>query len=41
LQQQGKFDDAERIWRGIQELYRNDPAATNILLEIERARQKK
>jgi tRNA A-37 threonylcarbamoyl transferase component Bud32 len=41
LQQQGKLDDAERIWRGIQELYRNDPAATNILLEIERARQKK
>jgi len=41
LQQQGKLDDAERIWRGIQELYRNDPAAANILLEIERARQEK
>jgi eukaryotic-like serine/threonine-protein kinase len=41
LQQQGKLDDAERIWRGIQELYRNDPAAANILLEIQRTRQKK
>jgi tRNA A-37 threonylcarbamoyl transferase component Bud32 len=41
LQRQGKFDDANRIWAGIEQLYSNDPAAADILDEIQRTRQKK
>ena len=40
LHEQGKIADAERIWIGIEQLYRNDPAAADILLEVQRARKK-
>ena len=30
--------DAQRIWNAVEQLYRNDPAATDILLEIKKAR---
>ena len=40
LRRQGKADDAERIWLGIEQLYRNDPAAVEIIQEVQRAQRK-
>ena len=40
LRTQGKADDAERILAGIEELYRNDPSAQEVLNDVKRARQK-
>ncbi len=40
LRREGKLADAERIWAGIEQLYRNDPTAAEIILEVQRARQK-
>jgi tRNA A-37 threonylcarbamoyl transferase component Bud32 len=40
LRREGKHADAERIWTGIEQLYRNDPAEAEILLEVQKARQK-
>jgi serine/threonine protein kinase len=39
LRIQGKRDEAERIWKGIEQLYRNDPAASQIILDVHKARQ--
>ncbi len=39
LNKQGKRADAERIWTGIEQLYRNDPAADEFLDEVKRARK--
>jgi tRNA A-37 threonylcarbamoyl transferase component Bud32 len=39
LHSQGKHVEAERILAGIEQLYRNDPTATEILLEVQRARK--
>jgi hypothetical protein len=41
LQQNGKRADAERILAGIEQLYRDDPSAAELLLEVQQARQKK
>jgi hypothetical protein len=40
LKRQGKNADAERIWTGIEQLYRNDPGAAELLQEVAKARQK-
>lgn len=40
LRRQGKNADAERIWKGIEQLYGNDPAAAEIIGEVRKARQK-
>jgi tRNA A-37 threonylcarbamoyl transferase component Bud32 len=40
LRTQGKADDAERILAAIEELYRDDPSAREILNDVKRARQK-
>jgi serine/threonine-protein kinase len=40
LQRDGKHAQAERIWAGIEQLYRNDPAAEGILAQVQKARQK-
>lgn len=40
LHEQGKQADAERIWSGIEALYRDDPSAAEILGAVKRARQK-
>ena len=40
LRRQGKVAEAERIWKGIEELYRDDPGANEIRLEVQRARDK-
>jgi len=40
LRDQGKMDQAEAIWRGIEELYQNDPAAAEVLDKIKAARGK-
>lgn len=40
LRREGKREDAERIWSGIEQLYRDDPAAAEILAEVQKARQK-
>jgi serine/threonine-protein kinase len=40
LHRAGKHADAERIWSGIEQLYRDDPAAAEILAEVQKARQK-
>ena len=40
LQQQGKTEEAARILRGIEQLYGNDPAAVDLLLEVQRAKKK-
>ena len=40
LRTQGKPDDADRILAGIEHLYRNDPAAREILEEVQRARKR-
>ena len=41
LRDQGKTDQAEAIWRGLEELYQNDPAATDVLQSIKAERMKK
>jgi serine/threonine protein kinase len=41
LRDQGKTDQAEAIWRGIEELYRDDPGAAEVLDKIKAARGKK
>jgi serine/threonine-protein kinase len=40
LKQQGKLADAERIWTGIERLYGQDPTATALILEVQKARLK-
>jgi serine/threonine protein kinase len=40
LRKQDKAADADRILAGIEELYRNDPTAREILDEVQRAKQK-
>ena len=40
LHEQGKPDEARRIWKGIEQLYRNDPAAADFVLEAKRGLQK-
>jgi serine/threonine protein kinase len=40
LRTQGKADDADRILAGIEELYRTDPSAREILAEVQRAKIK-
>ena len=40
LRIQGKAEDADRILAGIEELYRNDPSAHEILGEVRRAKKK-
>jgi serine/threonine-protein kinase len=40
LRDQGKNAEAERIWQGIEELYRADPTAQDILQEVQAARKK-
>jgi TolA-binding protein len=40
LQHEGKHAEAERIWAGIEQLYRNDPAAEGILAQVQKARNK-
>jgi serine/threonine protein kinase len=40
LRAQGKAADAERIWCGIEQLYRNDPTAAEIILEVHKARNR-
>ena len=37
LRTQGRDADAERIWCGIEQLYRNDPTAQEIILEVNSA----
>jgi serine/threonine-protein kinase len=39
LQRQGKRAEAERIWAALEELYRDDPGAADLLAEIGRARK--
>ena len=41
LHGQGKEDDAQRIWRGIIQLYRGDPAAAEFVAEARKALGKK
>jgi serine/threonine protein kinase len=41
LREQGQVDQAEAIWRGLEELYQNDPAATEVLQSIKAERLKK
>jgi tRNA A-37 threonylcarbamoyl transferase component Bud32 len=36
----GKAADAERIWSGIEQLYRNDPTAADIVMEVHKARNR-
>jgi hypothetical protein len=38
LRDQGERDKAEEIWKGLEALYRNDPAAEGMLREIARDR---
>jgi hypothetical protein len=40
LAKQGKLQEAEAIWHGIEELYRNDPAARAILQQVQAARDR-
>jgi outer membrane protein assembly factor BamD (BamD/ComL family) len=40
LRAQGKGADAERIWCGIEQLYRNDPTANEITVEVQKARHR-
>lgn len=40
LKQQGKHVEAERIWDGIEQLYRNDPSAAGLLQDVQKVRQK-
>ncbi len=40
LLRQGKREEANRIWTGIEELYRNDPGAKGLIDEVQRARGK-
>jgi serine/threonine-protein kinase len=41
LAAQGKGEEADAIWRGLEDLYRNDPAARDVLAEVKAARRKK
>jgi serine/threonine-protein kinase len=41
LRQEGKNEEAEAIWRGIEELYRNDPSAAELMAAIQAARAKR
>jgi serine/threonine protein kinase len=41
LRDLGQMDQAEAIWRGIEELYRDDPGAAEVLEKIKAARAKK
>jgi hypothetical protein len=40
LRDAGKRDDANRIWSGLEALYRDDPAATPVMDELKRDREK-
>jgi len=40
LQQQGKVEDAEKIWTALETLYRNDLSAADVLVEIRKQRGK-
>lgn len=40
LRREGKLDEAERIWKGLEQLYGKDPGATEIILEVQRARHR-
>jgi tetratricopeptide (TPR) repeat protein len=40
LRASGQIQEAERIWTALEELYRNDPAATDIIAEVKKARGK-
>jgi serine/threonine protein kinase len=40
LRDQGKRREAERIWDGIEELYRDDPSTGDLLKEVREARQR-
>jgi hypothetical protein len=40
LRDQGRRADAERIWTAVEELYRADPGAADVLKEVARARAK-
>jgi serine/threonine-protein kinase len=38
LRRAKKLDEAERIWKGIEQLYGSDPTATDIIREVQKAR---
>jgi serine/threonine protein kinase len=40
LRDQGKIDEAEAIWRSLEELYQNDPGGAVVLKEIKAGRKK-
>jgi hypothetical protein len=40
LRDQGKKKEAEEVWQGLEELYWNDPAAREVLQDIQRDRGK-
>jgi hypothetical protein len=40
LKQQGKLEDAEKIWTALETLYRNDLSAADVLAEIRKQRGK-
>jgi hypothetical protein len=41
LRDEGRRAEAEKIWAGIEELYRNDPWAADVLEKVNRARKQK
>jgi hypothetical protein len=40
LRMEGKREEAERIWTGIERLYGQDPSAADLILEVQKARLK-
>ena len=40
LRDQGKMEEAEAIWRSLEELYQNDPGGAEVLKEIKAGRKK-